>query len=67
VDEPIRILVVDDDKFTRGYLPLILEEFGYEVSTADTGAAAIAAIHQFGVDVILLKIDLPDMDPPSFS
>jgi DNA-binding response OmpR family regulator len=59
--KPERILVVEDDEVTRQYLTLALEDFGYEVSTAESGGAALEVLTQVAPDLILLDTDLSDM------
>ena len=57
-----RVLVVDDDTEVR----LILREFltgrGYEVTVAEGGAEAIAALEKERPDVVLLDVAMPEMD-----
>ena len=54
-----KVLLVDDDPGTRSLLSDILEEEGYEVSTAATGFEAIRLTDDNRPDVILLDIDMP--------
>ena len=56
------ILVVDDEPDIRGLLQEILEDEGYEVSTAATAAAAQALAEESRPDLVLLDIWMPDMD-----
>lgn len=55
-------LVVDDDRFMRATLRQTLEESGYAVIEADSGAAALARVRQSAPDVVLLDIVMPGMD-----
>jgi two-component system, OmpR family, KDP operon response regulator KdpE len=59
---PIRILVVDDEPNILGAMEPLLRSHGYEVSTAMTGRAAIAAASRDAPDLIVLDLGLPDMD-----
>jgi DNA-binding NtrC family response regulator len=56
------ILVVDDYFDDRETLKVILEEKGYRVVVAETGAAALASVKEKHFDVIFLDIRLPDTD-----
>jgi len=56
------ILIIDDDKVLRSFLSNILEEKGYEVLMAATGAEGRALLEAKPVDVILLDLRLPDED-----
>jgi two-component system, OmpR family, response regulator len=57
-----RLLVVDDNKDSAESLASLLKVIGNEVRTAYDGAAALAAVHTFAPDVVLLDIGLPEMD-----
>jgi len=56
------ILVVDDEKDIRTSLSGILEDEGYEVITAASGADGIECARQELPDLILLDIWMPGMD-----
>lgn len=56
------ILVVDDEPDIRGLLKEILEDEGYEVSTAENGAEARLMRRARRPDLILLDIWMPDVD-----
>jgi two-component system response regulator AtoC len=58
---PASILVVDDEKLIRWSLVERLTAEGYQLTEADTVAAAIAA-SEGGVDLVLLDYRLPDGD-----
>ena len=62
MDNPIRVLVVDDEKdflFTMDYW---LRTKGYEVMTAANGQEAIEIINKKPVDIIFLDMHMPVMD-----
>jgi two-component system KDP operon response regulator KdpE len=59
---PVRILVVDDEPNILGAMEPLLRSHGYEVSTAMSGRAGIAAAAREQPDVIVLDLGLPDMD-----
>ncbi len=56
-----RILIVDDEKSIRDIFSLLLEEKGYAVETAETGAEGLGMIRKFEPDVVLLDMNLPDI------
>ncbi|OGP59912.1 MAG: two-component system response regulator [Deltaproteobacteria bacterium RBG_13_49_15] len=57
-----KILVVEDNEQNRYLLRYMLEQNGYNVLTADSGAEAVAMVVQKKPDLILMDIQLPDMD-----
>ncbi len=59
---PSRVLVVDDERLIRWSLEQTLEKAGYDVETADSGQAAIAAVAEEVPDLLLLDLKLPDVD-----
>jgi len=56
------VLVVDDEPDIRNLLQEILEDEGYNVSTADNAAAAQDCITESRPDLVLLDIWMPDTD-----
>jgi len=56
------ILVVDDYFADRETLKAILEDRGYRVATAETGAEALNRVKEKHFDIIFLDIRLPDVD-----
>ncbi|MBU4305694.1 MAG: diguanylate cyclase [Candidatus Omnitrophica bacterium] len=60
--EAARILLVDDESVIRETLCLILKEEGYAVTTAKTGAEAIALAKEGFFDVAVIDLKLPDME-----
>src|SRR5690606_21730163 len=55
-----RVLVVDDEAAMREVLEARLSRWGYEVRTAETVAAAKAAVERFQPDVVVSDLVLPD-------
>lgn len=58
---PPKILIVDDDNDTRGYLMDALQGKGYSSLEADSGQAGLQIIHEEQPDLVLLDIKMPDM------
>ncbi|GII85018.1 DNA-binding response regulator [Sphaerisporangium siamense] len=67
-DEPVargageRLLVVDDEPTVRELLAATLRFAGFRVTSAATGAEAVAAARARRPDLILLDVMLPDLD-----
>jgi DNA-binding response OmpR family regulator len=55
------ILIVDDDEMIVHFFQMILEEMGYEISTAYTGEEAIENIKKQMIDLAILDYKLSDM------
>ncbi len=61
--QPVKILLVDDDVFILEVLSDILQAGGYEVITAENGAAALEKyIADSSIDLIVSDINMPVMD-----
>jgi two-component system, OmpR family, response regulator len=56
------LLVVEDDHELRGSLVQGLEEHGFAVRAAQTGADALARIEDSSFDLFIIDIGLPDTD-----
>jgi diguanylate cyclase (GGDEF)-like protein len=56
------VLVVDDEDDKRLLLAFALENEGYEVHTADDGAAGLAAVELYQPDLIVTDVMMPRMD-----
>lgn len=61
-DSKLRVLVVEDHKLAQKVVVILIEQLGYEVDTADTGAEAIVQFKQHHYDFIFMDVGLPDMD-----
>ena len=59
---PEHILIVDDEKNILQTLSPILQDEGYEVSTAANGTDALRLVREDAPLVVLLDIWLPDID-----
>ncbi len=56
------VLVVDDEENISYLVSSALRLAGLEVTTADTGTAALAACSPTGPDLVVLDVMLPDLD-----
>ena len=61
MNEKARILLIDDDKTITRTLSKALEEAGYKVDTAETGAEALEKARTNFYNLALIDIRLPDM------
>lgn len=59
---PKRILVVDDDENIRSLERTILEQQGFEVTTASGGEEALKLVASRSFDLLLLDVMMPDRD-----
>jgi two-component system response regulator HydG len=60
--EPVKILVVDDDKSHRFMLKSMFTEWGWNVEEADDGTTAVAAVEEHSYDAILMDVRMAKMD-----
>lgn len=57
-----RILLVDDEERFASSLKRILEFYGYEITTALSGASAVQLLKTDSFDLLLLDVNLPDIN-----
>ncbi len=62
MNNPRRILIVEDDQFLREFYQELLQGEGFAVDVAPDGETASQKIHQGGYDLVLLDIMLPKKD-----
>jgi CheY-like chemotaxis protein len=55
------VLVVEDSEAIRAAFTILLEESGYAVAAAATGAEALRLAAERNPDLVLLDLGLPDM------
>jgi CheY-like chemotaxis protein len=60
--EPLRILLVEDGFVNREVAIGFLELGGHQITTAENGLEALAALENQTFDVILMDIEMPEMD-----
>jgi DNA-binding response OmpR family regulator len=61
-EERPRVLVVEPNKDNLGVMARRLAEAGYRVTTADSGASALAELHRVPVDLVLAELNLPRLN-----
>lgn len=62
VNNPHRVLVVDDEADLRELLSTSLRFAGYSVASAATGTSALTAVAEFRPHLVVLDVMMPDMD-----
>jgi DNA-binding response OmpR family regulator len=62
LDEPLRILVVDDDPILREFSTVYLATPSAIIETAGDGAEARVRLGQAAYDMLLLDIEMPNVD-----
>jgi DNA-binding response OmpR family regulator len=62
MQDPINILIVDDEDYVRTPLQSLLTEVGYAVDAASDGDEAIACISKKAFDLVLLDITMKRVD-----
>jgi DNA-binding response OmpR family regulator len=60
-DERPRILVVEPNRSNLGVMARRLADAGYRVTTADSGASAIAELYRLPIDLVLAELNMPRM------
>ena len=61
-----RVLIIDDEDDIREVAALSLESVaGWEIATANSGAAGIERAKEFKPDAILMDVMMPGMDGPT--
>lgn len=61
-DDPIRILMADDERVMRDLMTLSLRRLGYEVVAVEDGATALALAEREYFDLVMLDVVMPQMD-----
>jgi CheY-like chemotaxis protein/two-component sensor histidine kinase len=58
----LRVLVVDDNVDTAESMAMLLKASGHDTRTAHDGPTGLKAVIDYGPDVVLLDIGLPELD-----
>ncbi|MFF4593772.1 response regulator transcription factor [Amycolatopsis sp. NPDC001319] len=59
---PVRLLVVDDEPHIADLVATVARYEGWQAVTAGSGAAALTRAAEFGPDIVVLDLMLPDLD-----
>ena len=66
MNQPIKVLIVDDEASQRSGLAAMVSAWGMTPETAGDGNEALAKLADFPADVILTDLNMPGMDGFSF-
>lgn len=58
----VKILVIEDDEYSRDALAHLLVSEGYEAQSASDGESGLEKAHAMQPDVIVLDLNLPGID-----
>ncbi|MBN3942912.1 MAG: response regulator [Nostoc sp.] len=58
----LQVLLVDDDKDSREFIAFVLEQYGAQVTEADSAHDALSNLMQAKFDLLISDIGMPDMD-----
>ena len=58
-DSSCRILAVDDEPIVRSSITTYLKKNGFDVDEAEDGESALARIHEFDPQIVLLDVLMP--------
>ncbi|AVH71201.1 hybrid sensor histidine kinase/response regulator [Nostoc sp. 'Lobaria pulmonaria (5183) cyanobiont'] len=58
----LQALLVDDDKDSREFIAFVLEQYGAQVTEADSADDALSNLGQAKFDLLISDIGMPDMD-----
>ena len=61
MNQPARILTVDDEASIRLTLTAMLQRAGYDVASAESGEEAVTLLEQQGFDLMLVDLKMPGM------
>jgi CheY-like chemotaxis protein len=61
-EQRVRVLVVDDEEFVRGFLVRLLSLEGAETTAAESGAEAIRLAKEREFDLFLIDMKMPGLD-----
>lgn len=59
---PRKVLVVDDEEDVRILVTRLMRDMGYEVRSATDGDDALRAVDEWGPDVVVLDLMMPNVD-----
>ncbi|MGA9769927.1 MAG: response regulator [Blastocatellia bacterium] len=61
-DHQVKVLVIEDDEYSRDALAHLLAAEGYDAQSAHDGEAGLSIAKEINPDVIILDLNLPGID-----
>jgi len=61
-ENALKLLLAEDNTISREFIEVVAREKGWEVTAAENGKEAVAAVEQMSFDVILMDVQMPIMD-----
>lgn len=58
----LQALLVDDDRDSREFIAFLLEQYGAQVTEAQSASEALSSLEQAKFDLLISDIGMPDMD-----
>jgi len=58
----LRVLLAEDNKINQQYATLVLQKGGHQVTIAENGHQAVAAVRKEDFDLVLMDIQMPELD-----
>ncbi|MEH2284851.1 MAG: response regulator [Nostoc sp.] len=58
----LQALLVDDDRDSREFIAFLLEQYGAQVTKAQSASEALSSLEQAKFDLLISDIGMPDMD-----
>jgi len=62
MENTLKILIIEDDKYILNFISLSLKTSGYSFETAKTGIEGMTLFYSNHPNIILLDLGLPDVD-----
>jgi signal transduction histidine kinase/ActR/RegA family two-component response regulator len=62
VDQPVRILVAEDNLINQKVMDATLRKHGFQVRVAGNGQEAIDTLREWDCDIILMDVQMPELD-----
>jgi len=57
-----KILIVEDDEFSRGAMEKVLQSYGYETCSCGNGVEAISRLQEDSSDILITDLHMPGID-----
>lgn len=59
---PLQILLVEDEKVNQMVIARMIQETGHKIITASNGKEALQILNEKEIDIVLMDIQMPEMD-----